>query len=263
MKKVNVLLKRTTAAILSAAIAMGVILTPAFSKEAHAADTNITMGSALEIPNNSFVEGSVDYNDPSGGFRWYKFTNANNCESVAVVTVTASTNNPECAVFNSLGGSDGKSTYAWPCATFHVGMKAGETKYLKVSNGTWKGAWTASVSISPEEANTFETAKKYKSGKRINGKLNYLDDIDIYKIKAKKTGVMKIAITNNENHYAVEYTVYNKSKVAKKNGDVLKAKTAKTKMKVKKGQYVYVEIKRKNVAFDTDLGTYSIKTKIK
>ncbi|WP_408071996.1 hypothetical protein [Butyrivibrio sp. JL13D10] len=80
MKIVNILLKRTTAVILAAAIAMGVFLTPAFSKDAHAADTNTTMGAAIEIANNSFVEGAVDNDDPLGGNRWYKFTNPNNCD---------------------------------------------------------------------------------------------------------------------------------------------------------------------------------------
>ena len=77
------------------------------------------------------------------------------------MTVTVSTNNPECALFNSLGGSDGKWGYAWPSITFHAGLKAGETKYLKVSNGEWKGAWTAAVSITPEEGNAYTEKKRY------------------------------------------------------------------------------------------------------
>ncbi|WP_408072001.1 hypothetical protein [Butyrivibrio sp. JL13D10] len=263
MKKVKTLVKRMAAVIMSAAIAMGVLMTPEFSKEAHAADTNISMTTAIEIPNNSFVEGAVGYDDPSGGFRWYKFTNPYDCDCVATVTVTASTHNPECALFNSLGGSDGKRGYAWPSIAFHAGLKAGETKYLKVSNGEWKGAWTASVSITPEEGNAFKVAKSYKSGKRINGKLDYLEDVDIYKIKAKKTGVMKFSITNNENHYDVKYTVYNKGKAAKKTGEVKEAETKNGKLKIKKGQYIYIEIKRGSIAFDSELGSYSIKTKIK
>ena len=122
-------------------------------------------------------------------------------------------------------------------------------------------------SIAVSSSYSFKDAKTYKSGKRISAKLDFAGDEDVFKIKAKKSGKMVIKVSNNDVgddlFSKLEYTIYNKSKVAKANEIIKKTITGKKTIKVKKGQVVYVKVKMSGSQFQYRLGGYSISTKIK
>ena len=229
---------------------------------------NYSIETAQEIPNNSYKQGSFE-SDDTYGERWYKFKNYGSKDVVAEISVTKTegTASTKYAVFSEIGSGEKKSGhFDTNGETIHVGMKAGETSLLRISDPGWSSAWVVSVKMTEEEPNKIASAKKYNSGKRIYGKLDYTKDVDVFKIKAKKSGVMTIKISNNGiagDFAALEYKVYNKAKVSKAHANVADTKTGVKKIKVKKGQYVYVEVKGYRTNEESNLGEYSIMTKIK
>ena len=295
------LFTKVAAIALAAAVAAGTTCVPGFAKTVHAETTegtegtegtentgntenpententqtpekteiiNYSMETAEEISNNSWKQGSLECDDIYGE-RWYKFKNYSNKDVVAEISVTKTegTASTKYAVFSEIGSGEKKSGhFDTNGETIHIGMKAGETSLLRVSDPGWSSAWVVSVKMTEEEPNKLTNAKKYKSGKRIYGKLEYTKDVDVFKIKAKKSGTMTIKISNNGvagDFAALEYKVYNKAKVSKAHANVDDTKTAVKKMKVKKGQYVYVEVKGFRTNEESNLGEYSIMTKIK
>lgn len=233
-----------------------------------------TADTAEVIENNTTKAGAVEWEEDTVE-RWYKFTNPYKTDSVAVVTFTATMAcHPAYKVYDS--------TFADPdvCQegyfhqdqpdTVHVGLKAGETKYVKVLNN-YKASWNVSLSITPEEVNTIKAAKKtVKSGTTINARMDYVGDVDVYKIKAKKAGKMVISVTdksirgNTADWIGVSFKVYNKAKKSKKGEtEVSIGQTRSKSIKVKKGEWVYVEVKGNGVDLEEHLGEYSVSTKIK
>ena len=233
--------------------------------------TNISISTAAEIANNTFSEGSFSKNDPYHQ-RWYKFTNPYNTAAVVQVTLSKRGGDvwPNYSFYDKKGKAEEGLCYSGSFTsggtTVNVGLNAGETKYLKISkDSAWSLAWTTSITISPEEANTIKTSRTAKSGKTLYGSLNFAGDEDVFKIKAKKSGKMKITVSNNDIgglFDKFEYTVYNKSKVAKKTGRIDPAKSDKYTITVKKGQVVYIKV-RCTASNSKYLGDYVIKTKIK
>ena len=255
------------ATVLATAIAFGGALTvPQFAKTAYAAGSNVSITTAEEIQNNTWKEGSFTKDDPKGE-RWYKFTNYTNKDVVAEISITKTQGcaSSKYAVLGEIGEGEKKSgSFDTDGEKVYIGMKPGETNHLRVYDPGWDTAWIAAVKINEEEPNSIAKSVKVKSGKRIHGKLDYTTDVDVYKIKAKKTGTMTIKISNNGiTGGSLEYKIYNKSRVSKAHANVEDTETGVKKMKVKKGQYVYVEIKGYNVTYDRELGEYSIMTKIK
>ena len=237
--------------------------------------TNISIATAEEIGNNAFKEGSLSSKDAYGE-RWYKFTNPYATEAVAEVTLAQTSGyvSPGYAFYSKNGkaieGLDYSGNFS-KGLTINVGLEAGETKYFKVSMDDWNVSWMISLSINAgDESNSFNTVKKaktYKAGKRIYGKLDYAGDVDIFKIKANKTGKMTIKVSNNDVgddlFSRLDYTVYNKSRVAKGTETLKKTVTGKKSIKVKKGQVVYVKVNMHGVQLQSKNGEYSIQTKIK
>ena len=271
-------MKKVFSLILAFTIAItGVSATGAGNIKAEAATsfdspaTNISLSTAEEIDNNSFKEGSFAKTD-SYLQRWYKFTNNSSSAAVAEVTLSKTGGDvwPNYSFYDAKGKAETGLCYSGSFTqngdTVNVGLEAGETKYLKISkDSAWSLSWRVSVSIRDEEANTFKKTKAVKSGKMIYGNADFVGDEDVFKIKAKKSGTMVITVNNNDCgglFGKFKYTVYNKSKVAKKSGTLDATKSGKYKIKVKKGQVVYVK-----VAVGGDmanyLGSYSVKTKIK
>jgi len=120
-----------------------------------------TADTAEVIENNSIKAGAVEWEEDTVE-RWYKFTNPYRTDSVAVVTFTATMAcHPEYKVYDStFADPDVCQTgyfYEGQPDTVHVGLKAGETKYIKVLNN-YKASWNISLSITPEEVNTIKTA---------------------------------------------------------------------------------------------------------
>ena len=235
--------------------------------------TNISIATAETIENNSFKEGSISKKDAYGA-RWYKFTNPYNTVAVAEVTFSHTGGDvwPGYAFYSKNGkaveGLDYSGSFTGDGLSIKVGLEAGETKYIRVDKPNWNAAWMISLSIQAnDEANNFKTAKTVKSGKRIYGKLDYAGDVDVFKIKAKKSGKMTIKVTNNdvgEDLFSkLDYTIYNKSKVAKASDTLKKTVTGKKTLRVKKGQVVYVKINMHGVLRQNRLGEYTISTKIK
>ncbi|MCR5656344.1 MAG: hypothetical protein K6G06_02670 [Butyrivibrio sp.] len=238
--------------------------------------TNISIATAEEIGNNAFKEGSLSSKDLYGE-RWYKFTNPYATEAVAEVTFSQTGGDvwPGYAFYSKNGkaieGLDYSGYFTGSGLTVNVGLEAGETKYIRIDKKDWNVAWMTSLTINAgDESNSFNTAKKaktYKAGKRIYGKLDYAGDVDIFKIKANKTGKMTIKVSNNDVgddlFSKLDFTVYNKSRVAKGTETLKKTVTGKKSIKVKKGQIVYVKINMHGVQKQSRCGEYSIKTKIK
>ena len=235
--------------------------------------TNISIATAEEIGNDTFKAGSVSAEDAYGE-RWYKFTNPYSKEAVAEVTFSHTDGNywPDYAFYSKNGkaieGLDYSGYFTSSGLTIKVGLEAGESKYLRVFKPNHNAAWMISLSITQsDEPNSFQTANVVKSGKRINGKLDFAGDEDVFKIKAKKAGKLVVSVSNNDCGNDIlskfEFPVYNKSKVAKKNVEVKKTKTGKATIKVKKGQVVYVKVNAKGMKEQSKLGSYSIKTTIK
>ncbi len=100
--------------------------------------------------------------------------------------------------------------------------------------------------------------------------MDYVEDVDVYKIKAKKAGKMVISVTdksirgNTADWIGVSFKIYNKAKKSKKGEtEVSIGQTRSKSIKVKKGEWVYVEVKGNGVDLEEHLGEYSVSTKIK
>ena len=263
------IISRGLAVVLTTAMAMGVVLTPGFAQTARAAGTNVSIATAEEVTEGTFKEGLIEKGETNRE-RWYKFTNNTGSDAAFEVTITgkAGTDWSHYYFFDGKGkGEDESGLVTGLSKVFVLGINKGETKYLKIENTDVNktAGWTTSVSFTAEETNGFNGLKTIKSGKTIYGKIDYKKDVDTYKIKAKKSGTMTIKITNNNIDGLLakfEYTVFNKSKAAKAKGIVKVANTGKVKIKVKKGQCVYVQVGGRDLG-DKSLGDYVIKTKIK
>ena len=267
--KNNKILTKVASVALTAVMAMGVVFTPGFAKTAYAAGSNVSIATAQEVTAGTFVEGLIEKGETNRE-RWYKFTNNTGSDAAVEVTITgkSGTDWGHYYFYDGKGrGEDESGLVTGLSKVFILGAEKGEAKYLKIENTALKDTcgWTVSVNYTPEETNGFNGLKAIKSGKTIHGKLDYKKDVDTYKIKAKKTGTMTIKITNNsiDGTFAkFEYTVLNKSKAAKAKGIVKVANTGKAKIKVKKGQCIYVQVCGKDMG-DKSLGDYVIKTKLK
>lgn len=263
MKKGN-LFSRGLATVLTVAMAMGVMVAPGFSTTAHAYSINNSMATAQELQNGIPTEGVIEKDDPSR-VKWYKVTNTTGQDAVVNVSLTESGTSewPHYYIFDDSGVTEQRSGLCTGIGEREtIGLDAGQTKYIKMElKAGRKAGFILSVKITPEEKNGFKGLKKINSGKSIFGNLDYKEDVDIYKIKAKKTGTMVVTITSN-NAYGLLYTVYNNGRAAKASGRLGKAESFKKKIKVKKGKCVYVKVSSRGSIID-ELGDYTIQTKIK
>ncbi len=262
------LLKKVAAAVLAATLAIGGTVTvPQFANVARAAASNTSMATAQEVVAGTVAQGLIEKNETTRE-RWYKYTNNTGSDAVAKVTITGNNDWSHYHFFDNSGVGEGEDGIVTGLSkVFYLGVNKGEAGYLKIDNDSIKdiAGFSISVSFTAEETNGFNGLKKIKSGKAIYGKLDYKKDVDTYKIKAKKSGKMIVKVTNNgiDGTFAeLEYKVCNKSRAAKASGRLRISKTGKAKIKVKKGQCIYVQVKGHDLG-DNSLGDYVITTKIK
>ncbi len=237
---------------------------------AKAAGTNVSREAAMVIEDNGFKEGSFTKTEGATGL-WYKFTN--NSDECKIAEVTMVQTSGDVWPGYSFSYANGKAVdnaggyFTGSGDTKYIGVEAHETVYLHIFKKGWSCGFSVALTMLADDANSLETAKKvYKSGKNIYGKIQNGTDVDVFKIKAKKSGKMVIKITNNDlgnDLSKLKYTIYNKSRKAKKNGEVRLAKTEKITMKVKKNQVIYVSLNGYFFAAKNEQGSYVISTKIK
>lgn len=232
------------------------------------AATNITRGAATEIADNGFVTDTYE-NEESKTGRWFKITNYKNECAVAEVTMTDVKGSwPHYEFFYSNGKGTGNSGFfTSDSETQYVCLEARETVYIHIYDDHYSAEFNIAMTMQNDHANSLKTAKKtYKSGKCLYGDIQNDKDVDVFKIKAKKTGKMTIKITNNDlgndlSH--LNYTVFDKNRRAKAKGRVDLAKTKKVTVKVKKGQCIYVQLSGYFFCAREEKGSYVISTKIK